>query len=460
MRRGILALGVVLMACGGAAPTTTPPTTMATTSTGGALDGVWEGLLGDGTAQYQARITLDGCVDPGQVCGQLEYGRPEEPAVVLCASELIVEGVTADRLRLTERMVYHPWECLPTTVVVSADGSSVVVEQSVDGTVCCVGSLLPSTAFHALPDPIALPAIGIARAVADLGGASTQYAAASTGSIWMPLEDRGLVARLDASTGAMVATILTGDPEAETDLHSDPHAVAGGDGIMWVAQASARSLAGIDPATGVITAVVALPVTPYALAVDGDTLWVTSFLEDTLVAVDSGSGAVLATIAVPSPTGVAIGDGSVWVVLHRNDRVVRIDPATGVLVADIAIGSGRGENPVCGRCVENVVFAFGAVWTADNWGRTVSRIDPATNAVTSIDLPGRPWSVTAGGGYLWASLIAEGDAGAITRIDPATGEVVVAEMPVLGVFWGEDALWAITPGRRGDVVWRIEPSNS
>ena len=106
---------------------------------------------------------------------------------------------------------------------------------------------------------------------------------------------------------------------------------------------------------------------------------------------------------MPKPTGIAIGFDGVWVVEHRDDTIARIDPGTNKVVEEIALGE-RGPNDLCGMCVENVVVGDDAVWTANNEGRSVSRIDPKSNEVTAtIDLPLRPWAVSAGGGSIWAS---------------------------------------------------------
>ena len=129
----------------------------------------------------------------------------------------------------------------------------------------------------------------------------------------------------------------------------------------------------------------------------------TSFLDDRVVRVDLETGEIIGDISVPKPSGIAIGFDGVWVVDHRDDKVARIDPDTNKVVEEIGLGE-RGPNDLCGMCVENVVVGDDAVWTANNEGRSVSRIDPKSNKVTAtIDLPLRPWAVSAGGGSIWAS---------------------------------------------------------
>ena len=194
----------------------------------------------------------------------------------------------------------------------------------------------------------------------------------------------------------------------------------------------------------------------------GPSLWVTSFEDDLVVHVDLSTRKVVARIPVSKPTGIAAGLGGVWVVEHRGDSLVRIDPKTNDVVAQIRLGD-RGPNELCGMCVENVIVSDGSVWTSNNEARSVSRIDAATNElVATIDLPLRVWAVTAGGGAIWASQFQETPDGgfgdmSVARIDPATNQPSSFALDAFSVTWAGDALWAVTPGRRGDVVVRVEP---
>ena len=104
-----------------------------------------------------------------------------------------------------------------------------------------------------------------------------------------------------------------------------------------------------------------------------------------------------------------VGGGAVWVVAHRSDSLMRIDPSGDEVVATIRLGAPRGENPVCSMCVENVVYAFGSAWTANNAGRSVTRIDAATNEAVEIPVEKRVWAVAATAETIWASQFEELD---------------------------------------------------
>lgn len=477
----VLALVLGLAACAPATPPTAEPATVAPTTgataedtaaatAAASLSGAWDGALVDPSGSYPVHLVLDRCSTVGAACGEMEYLDPGGADTVLCASELTLTATAGDQFSFSERYVYRGWLCLPSTfgMTHSANGGLAVEQFVQPEVVCCRGTFEVAAGAAAAPEiPASLGVLGQATSAAALGGATTQYPTAGAGSLWFPLEDLGAVARVDPATGAVTALIPTGDPGSLPGMKSDPHAVVAGDAGIWVAQAAGHTIGRIDPATNVVTDTIALPITPYALALDGTTLWATSFEDDRVVRVDLASGKVAAEISVSKPTGIAIGLGGVWVVRHRDDVLVRIDPETDTVVAEIGLGN-RGPSEVCGMCVENVVIADGSVWTANNEGRSVSRINAKTNKVTkTIDLPLRPWSVTAGGGQIWASQFEARPDGSfgdqstwgVARIDPATNEAASLGLPgALSVFWAGDALWVVSPWRRGDVVIRVETS--
>jgi DNA-binding beta-propeller fold protein YncE len=345
--------------------------------------------------------------------------------------------------------------------VVRPDGDDAIrVEEYGDRSAppCCTGTLT-RTAPKALPSQLplagAIDGLGTPVSVTWLGGWATQYPATTAGSLWLPLDGSGEVARVDTRTGAVLARIPVGDP-SRGELHSDPHAAAATDDGVWVTNADDRSLVLIDPATDAEVRRIALDVTPYALAIDGRRAWVASFEDSTVILVDLAAGKRLAAADVASPTGIAVAPGGdvVWVVEHRADRVLRLRGDT--LEVDGTVGyGGPGPNPVCGYCIENVIYAEDAAWTADNHRRTVTRLDPHTDEATTFTLPLDVWAVTAGGGRIWASQYDPGAATATwmtASIEPATGSVETYPLPAQSVAWADDILWAAEPARRSDVL--------
>ena len=431
-----------------------------------ALDGRWTGAL-HADQDYPVTINLDGCV-VGDVCGENEYGTPNDPDTVQCAAELTLTDASESGFELAQRLTYQPWNCAPSTLVVQPqpDGT-LLVEEYGDRSAppCCTGTLTrsgdavaPSSA-GALPVPAAIPGLGTPVSVTYLDGWATQYPAVTPGSLWLPLEGSGELARVDTGTGSVTARIPVGDP-SRTALHSDPHAAAAAANGVWVTTAADRSLVLVDPATDKEVRRIALDIAAYAIAIDGRRAWVTSFDDSAVALVDLDAGTTLASASVAHPTGVAVAPGgdAVWVVEHRGDRLLRLQPDTLEVAATIDYG-GPGPNEVCGFCIESVIYAEGAPWTADNYRQTVTRVDPDTDRTTSYPMPHRVWSVAAGGGRIWASVMdafADTDTWMTASIDPTTGKVETFPLPAQWVAWANDILWAGEPARRSDILTGVD----
>jgi DNA-binding beta-propeller fold protein YncE len=230
------------------------------------------------------------------------------------------------------------------------------------------------------------------------------------------------------------------------------------DGI-WVTSVAEHAIVFIDPATMTLGRRIPLDVEPYALAIDGRRAWVTSFQDDALVSVDLDTGTVVSTTTVPNPTGVAVGAGRAWVVAHRENRVYAVNTKTAKINVTVELGLPT-PNPLCGACVENIVFAGGALWTADNEGRSVTRIDPHGSAVPErIQFPLRVWAVAAGGGRVWAGQFDPDQATEswkVAAIASGSREPTVHPLPAQGVYWAGGALWTMVPAGRTDILTRVD----
>ncbi len=149
---------------------------------------------------------------------------------------------------------------------------------------------------------------------------------------------------------------------------------------------------------------------------------------------------------------------------HRDGKLARIDPDTNEVMDEITIAEG-GDNPVCGLCVENVIFAHDSIWTSNNWGRSVSHIDPHSLEVTVIPTQHEVWAVTATNDAIWASQkesvdeVLDNSQSGVVRIDPETLEVQQMEAPgVISVSGFGDRLFLVVWGRRSDLLYgyRVE----
>jgi YVTN family beta-propeller protein len=118
-------------------------------------------------------------------------------------------------------------------------------------------------------------------------------------------------------------------------------------------------------------------------------------------------------------------------------------PEIGEVVARITAGSGsRG----------NLAIGAGAVWVTNDADGTISRIDPATNEVVATIVVGEPATVFApdvygisyGEGAIW---VTRSSAREVVRIDPATNAVVarieIIEHPA-DIAVGDGCVWIAT----------------
>ena len=155
------------------------------------------------------------------------------------------------------------------------------------------------------------------------------------------------------------------------------------------------------------------------------------------------------------PESIAYGDGALWVTTEGPTggapwSVQRLDPVTGAVIARIAVDGACGLST-----------SPGAVWVGAAGGGTISRIDPATNqVVATIHTGENACDPQFAFGSVWA---ASDEAGAIWRIDPATNTVADRLSVPLGpddyfsLVFAYDSVWAIDD--TGDVL-RIDPTTT
>jgi YVTN family beta-propeller protein len=144
-------------------------------------------------------------------------------------------------------------------------------------------------------------------------------------------------------------------------------------------------------------------------AIAQDAVWVATGTETQKI--DPITGTVLLASQTPGASYVAVGAGGVWV--PNPDGVTRLDPLTGAAVARTDLDVSE---------VTEIAASDDAVWVTDKVGGTVTRIDPATNEVVAKIKTGygaHHMAIDEHG--VW---IANYKANTVSRIDPATNRVV------------------------------------
>ena len=212
--------------------------------------------------------------------------------------------------------------------------------------------------------------------------------------------------------------------------------VAAGEGAVWIAGASEGRLFRVDPASGRVTASLAVGdqaalVRTHCAAADVDSFYQGEF----------------SSRRCDLPSGVAVGGGSVWVARNDDRTLLRIDPRTNRVVDAIPTG----------------VFAFAvaasddAVWLTDYEHEAVARVDPRQRRIVAVlrDVPRGPAGIAVTPGAVWVSC---GGSDVVVRIDPETNRIVATipsgrrPLPVVAAF---GAIW--THSEVSGTVVRIDP---
>jgi YVTN family beta-propeller protein len=104
------------------------------------------------------------------------------------------------------------------------------------------------------------------------------------------------------------------------------------------------------------------------------------------------------------PTALAIGGGSIWVAapapIYPYAAVWRLDPVTARVTQTTTLGKVVGYPPTL-----EIAFGEGAVWVASYDAGTVTRLDPATgNVVATIRIGGHPSGIAVGANRVWVTV--------------------------------------------------------
>jgi hypothetical protein len=236
----------------------------------------------------------------------------------------------------------------------------------------------------------------------------------------------------------------------------------------------------IDPRS-LDKSVVARNVIGAQVAIDGNSAWIASAILDRLTRVDlqTGRSQRLTTGALTPemaaaelragqdsaenyPYAVVAADGVVWVANHDAGTVARFNSRTGALVASIPVVEPGGSGPA------NLATDGRRVWVTASRSAAVYEIDAASNEVRTTYDVAPAWACGGSsfdGAHVWVSSghdaadpCHEDGAWSVSRIDPATGEVIhldVGGRP-MDVEAGLGAVWVVVDKPHPGLV-RIDP---
>jgi ABC-type transport system substrate-binding protein/DNA-binding SARP family transcriptional activator/streptogramin lyase len=212
------------------------------------------------------------------------------------------------------------------------------------------------------------------------------------GSVWVASPSAGTVSR------------IRGDRVVTFGVGAAPESLAFGAGSLWVADEQDGIVRRVDPMDDHVVQPIRAGNGLQAVTVGEGAVWAATALDGEVVRIDPASGRETRIPVGGHPVALSTGLGAVWVAQEDADAVVRIDPRSGETVDSIPVGAGPSA----------LAAGLGAVWTANQQDGTVSRIDPRTDRATTVAAGRSPVALTIARGSVW---VADAD-GAILRLDP------------------------------------------
>ena len=224
--------------------------------------------------------------------------------------------------------------------------------------------------------------------------------ASGFGSLWIPLCGRSqMLAKVDLESNRLLEVLKIGPAAAEGGITASTDSV-------WLVVDRKGSLARIDPATGAVRQIIQVPPGSYnPFFVDG-LVWVTRADGSAITAIDTVTGVVSASAQTgPGPRFLTAGAGAVWALNQGDGSLTRVDIRTRKATDNIPLGiPGHGGD---------ISFGAGMVWT------TMPKFPLSLIDATSARLlcqwqgPGGD-SLAIGHGAIW---LTDYHAGTISRIE-------------------------------------------
>jgi streptogramin lyase len=174
---------------------------------------------------------------------------------------------------------------------------------------------------------------------------------------------------------------VTKELEGAISLTASPTAVVFSSGAVWVALPDEQTLLRIDPETNQIERRIGLGFTPAALAADED-VWVAAIggRRVTIARVSPTLNDVVRRFYVPSDPLARFAEIS----LSVSEPLVWIGPQERTYVYRIDTGTGRARR-IPGLRAEGLAARPDVVWAVERQDEAITRLDPATGEVeTSV----------------------------------------------------------------------------
>jgi YVTN family beta-propeller protein len=232
------------------------------------------------------------------------------------------------------------------------------------------------------------------------------------GFVWVANRQDGTVTVVDPATNQAQLSIPA---SGSGPVGQGGPGLAFASGSLWVANADQRQVTRVEPDADP-TAIIPVDGTPTAIVAAQEAVWVAARTQNgggLLARIDTGTNRVVQTVPLRhAPTGLTITpDGeTVWLATPGDRAIRRIDTRPGGAVRRI-------ELP---QAPDQVAFGDGAVWVTSSTGDAVLRINAASHAIQTIRVGNGPSGIAFGAERVW---VANGQDGTVSTIDPQSNEV-------------------------------------
>jgi YVTN family beta-propeller protein len=263
------------------------------------------------------------------------------------------------------------------------------------------------------------------------------------GLVWLASRRDGTVSVVDPATDRVQVTIPA---SGSGPTGQGGPGLAFTSGSLWVANATQQQVARVEPDAEPIPIRVNARPNALAAAPDADVVWVAARTESGrgLVArIDAGSNQVDRTVSLDHPpTGLAItpDGGTVWVATPTDRTLYRIDTGAGRVVEPIKL-------PKLPETPDQAAYGDGAVWVTSTMANVVMRIDAVTSKRETIPVGNGPSGIAFGADRVW---VANGLDGTVSAIDPRTNEVGTRRLgfrpAAVAVLAEQRAVWVALAG--------------
>ena len=232
---------------------------------------------------------------------------------------------------------------------------------------------------------------------------------AGFGSLWVPSCGDGELERIDSKTLKVSAKIATGAAGANGIVAVSPDSI-------WMLVDDKTTLARIDPDQNAVVAEMRLAAGCRSLTYGEKALWLACPSENKVVRINPDTNLVEKRIDVSAePEAVVIGLNSVWVYCRKEGKVDRIDPKTDMVSKSIDLKVPGAEG--------TIAFGDGSIWVSVP-GFPLTRIDPVADAVAQQFYGAGGGAVGTSAGAIW---LPGGEPGTLWRIDPKLVLLTLAE---------------------------------